>query len=122
MTHMKRPIQISSILKTLGTGTSPEISDELEKYITDLEARQPLRPEGIVTLLKTIGSQLSAEKARSLEAYISDLEARQKVILSENDQTPIDAPDNLPIWSYQRQADRAQHRRERDLRRRNNYQ
>ncbi len=114
MTHIDKPIQISSILKTLGTRKSIEISDELEKYVMDREAWQPVSPESIVTLLKPVGSQLHADKATSLEA-------RRQVAKSEDDQIFIRATDDSPKWSHERRADRDQYRRARASKRPSNH-
>ena len=122
MKYIDRPTQIATILKDVFSGVDAEISAELEAYIADLEAKQPIRPARIAAILRTIGSQYPADMEISLEAYLSDLEARQQVDLPGNDHTPSWEPDNPPIWSQQRQVEREQHRRERALRKQNNYQ
>ena len=120
MTHIDRPTQITTILKTIGSGADAEIRAELETYITDLEAKQPDRPTRIAAILRTIGSGYTADIAISLEAYISDLEARQQAVLPGADHTSWD-PDNSPAWSHQRSVEREQHRRERAVKKINNY-
>jgi hypothetical protein len=122
MKSIDRPTQITTILKTICSEDDTAISAELETYIADLEAKQPIRPARVAAILRTIGSQYPADMEISLEAYISDLEARQQADLPGNDHTPSWDPDNPPIWSNQRQVEREQHRRERALRKQNNYQ
>lgn len=119
--NIDRPTQITTILRTLTSGDNAEISDELESYIADLEAKQPDRPARITEILSIIGSQNSADVSRSLEAYISDLEVRQQIVLPANDFAPSRNPDKLPIWSYQRVLKREQRRRESALKKQNNY-
>jgi hypothetical protein len=122
MKHIDRPTQITTILKTIGSGAAGEIRTELEKYIADLEAKQPDRPGRITTILKDIGTRYPADTGISLEAYISDLEAKQQAVLPGNNHTPSWDPDNPPVWSHQRSMQREQHRQERALKKLNNYQ
>jgi hypothetical protein len=122
MKHIDRPTQITTILKTIGSGDDAEIRVELETYVAELESRQPDRPGRIKAILKTIGSQYSADVAATLEVYISDLEARQMAVLPDDDYAPSQNPDNPPYWSHVYMVERENRRRERALRKQNNYQ
>lgn len=117
MTVANRPNPIKTILKTLDSGDDP-YSAELEIYIAELEAKQPVRPSRITAILTSIGLQYSADIETTLEAYISDLESKQQTVSQESDNDP----ENLPVWSHERAKKRAQHRRERALKKLNNYQ
>ena len=83
--------------------------------------KHPDRPAQIDTILNTIRSDYPADVGDTLEAYISDLEAGQKAVLPAPDDTPSWDPDNSPRWSHRRLAKREQHRRERALRKQNDY-
>lgn len=74
--------------------------------------KQVDRPAQITTILKTIGSEYPADVTATLEAYISSLEANQLVLLSN---------DSPPIWSHMRVVERERQRRERALRKQDNY-
>jgi hypothetical protein len=121
MKYIDRPTQITTILKDIFSGVDAEISAELETYIADLEARQPIRPVRIAATMSIIRSQYPDETGISLEAYISGLEARQQAVLPGNGFTPSWDPQNPPVWSQQRSTERKQHRQKRALQKQNNY-
>jgi hypothetical protein len=81
---------------------------------------QVTRTEQIDTILKKIDAQIPYEMGVALETYISKLEDNQKVIQLDN--TTSWGVDNPPIWSQARVEKRAQRRRERAARKRNDYQ
>ncbi len=78
------------------------------------------RPEQIDTILDKIDVQFSYEMGKTLKKYISNLESNQRDV--ELIDTTVLNPDNPPIWSQARVEKRAQRRRERAARKRNNYQ
>jgi hypothetical protein len=78
--------------------------------------KQPDRPAQITAILKTMDSKYPAEMAASLEAYIADLEAQQQAVPLREGATLHD-----PTWFYWHGVKRAQNRRERALRKQNNY-
>lgn len=78
------------------------------------------RPEQIDTILDKIDVQFSYEMGKTLKKYISNLESNQRDVALID--TTILNPDNPPIWSQARVEKRAQRRRERAARKRNNYQ
>ena len=116
MTYHKRPVQIDSILKTLDSGDEADFGTELETYIAELEAKQPVRPSRIVTILVNIGSQYPVEMKAHLDAYITDLEAKQQVQLEEENEVQAYDPENPPVWSYERFMRRQKRRQERAAR------
>jgi hypothetical protein len=73
-----RPEQIDEILNSLDT--DDETMTELQKYIADLEAKQPDRPSRIIRCLEEVELHHSAEVVASLEAYLSELEANQQPV------------------------------------------
>jgi hypothetical protein len=83
--------------------------------------KHPDRPAQIVTMLKTIGSEYSADVGATLEVYISSLEANQLVILPNDNYVPSQDQSKPPMWSHMRVVERENHRRERALRKQNNY-
>lgn len=78
------------------------------------------RPAQIVAFLNTMAANYPADIA-SLEAYIAGLEAGQQTVTANNILSLWD-PENPPEWSHQRTVERAKRRRERALRKLNNYQ
>ena len=122
MKHIDRPIQISTILKTMSAGDDAEVRTQLEIYIADLEAKQPDRPMRIAAILKDIGAHYPADVKAALEAYISDLEARQQAVLPDNDLAPTWDPKNPPVWSHERSVQRDRHIRKHALKKQNHYQ
>jgi hypothetical protein len=120
MNHLDRPKQIATILRTIGSGIHPEMGAELERYITELEAKQPNRPTQVAEILETISSQYPAEMQSALEAYIANLEAKQQSGLLASNHAALRDPNNPPVWSHQRTVQREQHRRERALKKQNN--
>jgi len=73
-----RPERISTTLNSLDI--DGEMRTELEAYIADLEAKQPIRPIRIAKILEVVNSQFSGEADASLESYISKLEANQQTV------------------------------------------
>lgn len=119
---MDRPIAILTILKALRSGEDAIITDELEVYIADLEARRPDRPIRIMEILTTLRSHYPAEMSEALELYIADLEVNQQIAYLRNISTSSNGSDQVPVWSHQRSVERAQRRQERVLKRQNDYQ
>jgi hypothetical protein len=112
-----RPAHIIATLNTVASNQDAQLSAELETYIADLEAKQPERPRRIADILKTLTDQYPAEEMASLGAYISALEANQQRAL-----TNPTAPDKIPMWSHLRTMQREEQRRQRAIRKRNDYQ
>ena len=83
--------------------------------------KQPDRPAQIATVLKTIESEYSADVGATLEAYISSLEANQLVMLPTDNHPLSLFPIKPPIWSHMRVVERENHRRERAVKKQNNY-
>ena len=108
-----RPEQIDAILNSLDP--DDETMTELQKYIADLEAKQPDRPSRITRCLEEVELHHSAEAVASLEAYLSELEANQQPV-------PFGkvAPSTTEL--YWRSVRREKERKARALRRQNNYQ
>jgi hypothetical protein len=121
MKHIDRPIQISTILKTMSSGDDTKVRAELETYIADLEAKQPDRPMRITAILKDIGAHYPADMRAALEVYVSDLEARQQAVLPDNNLTPTWDTKNPPVWSHERSVQRDRHHREQALKKHNDY-
>lgn len=121
MKSLDRPTQITEILRALSLADSQKISAELAAYIADLEAKQPERPAQIAEILRTIASQYPVDIATALETYISTLESRQQAIAPNTAPPLVWDRNNPPVWSHQRSVERDQHRRERALKKQNNY-
>jgi hypothetical protein len=117
MTHAARPTQIAAILKAIETEYPDDMGAFLEKYIADLEARQPKRPAQIDTILQSIDSDHPLDMGVFLKAYIFALEAGQGTMSYGKSGTLRD-----PKWQYWHGVKRAQQRRERALRKQHNYQ
>jgi hypothetical protein len=83
--------------------------------------KQPNRPAQIDTLLKTVGSEYPADVRATLEAYISSLEANQLVLRPNDNYAPSQDHTKPPMWSHMRVVERENYRRERALRKQNNY-
>jgi hypothetical protein len=122
MTQITRPSQIAAVLRTLSSGDGKALGTELETYIAELEAKQPDRPTRITAILQSIGAWHPADIMTALETYILALEAKQHSAPSDTIQTPLWDPNNPPVWSHQREVERQQRRRERALKKLNNYQ
>lgn len=122
MTQITRPTQIATLLQTLTEGDGKALGTELETYIADLEAKQPDRPTRITAILKAIGATHPADIMAILETYVVALEVKQQPAPSNTIQAPLWDPNNPPVWSHQRQVEREQRRRERAVKKLNNYQ
>lgn len=120
MKATNRPEQIETILNSLDA--ADEMVEELERYIADLEAKQPDRPSRVTGLLQEVEARYSAEARVTLEAYISELEANQQPVPSNNAPNSQYDPDNPPRWSHQRAVEREQRRWMRAQRKQDNYQ
>lgn len=121
MSHINRPPKIAIILETIDSEKDTAIRTELERYIANLEARQPDRPDRIAAILKSIGTAYSAELEGALETYIAGLEAVQQPLQSEIDHHDLWDPENPPVWSQQRFMERERQRRERAVKKQNDY-
>jgi hypothetical protein len=121
MKSIDRPTQITTILKTIGSGDDAAIRAELETYIAALEAKQADRPAHITAILKTLESQYPADMSIILEAYLYKLEIGQQLVLLWDSITPA-KDTKSPVWSNEQSVQREQHRRERALKKQNNYQ
>ena len=115
MKSINRPTPITTILNTVSSGSDAAISTQLETYIADLEAKQPDRPKAIIEILSMIGSRYTVDLQAVLETYIANLEAKQQTAAPLKALPPALDPNNPPVWSHQRTAEREQHRRERAL-------
>jgi hypothetical protein len=110
-----RPTPITTLLQTLESA----LRTDLEAYIADLEAKQPIRPARIAEILQLMDSQSTSASVPLLEASLMELEVKQQYQIPV---VPTWDPQNPPVWSQQRTRERELRRQERALKKQNHYQ